>query len=58
MITHQQIQDWYEHHFGHMKNANTQNAIAELHGILGTDKPQLEDKLTGGDLKKITEGDA
>lgn len=51
MATHQEIQEWYEHWFGARRDANSQNALAALHGILGT-KPKLEDKLTSGSMKK------
>lgn len=57
MITHKQLEDFWNGHFGHLTDAQHQNAKAQLHALLGTDKPQLEDKLTGGDLKKITQGD-
>jgi hypothetical protein len=58
MVTHAQIQDWYEQWFGGRKDANSQNAISALHALLGTDQPRLEDKLTTGSLKKTIEGDA
>lgn len=58
MITHDVIQDWYETWFGHSRDANSQNAISALHAILGTDTPKLEDKLTGGALKKNIEGES
>ena len=60
MATYAEVQAWYESWFGHRRDANSQAAIADLHRILGTDTPRLEDKLTGGALKKITEteGDA
>ena len=60
MATPNEINEWYEQWFGARRDANSQNALAALHAMLGTDKPLLEDKLTGGSLKKITEteGDA
>jgi hypothetical protein len=57
MITYQQIEDFWNSHFGHLTDPNHQNAKAQLHALLGTDTPKLEDKLTGGDMKKITQGD-
>lgn len=57
MLTHQQIEDFWNSHFGHLTDANHQNAKAQLHALLETDTPKLEDKLTGGNLKKNIEGD-
>lgn len=57
MATHKEVQDWYEHWFGAQRDANSQNAIAALHHLLGTDTAKLEDKQVTGSLRKTLEGD-
>jgi len=52
MITHAQVQEWYETWFGAQRDANSQMAIAQLHDLLGTAEPKLEDKTFASDLKK------
>lgn len=52
MITHKQIEDFWNGHFGHMTDAHHQNAKAQLHALLGTDAPKLEDKAFINDLNK------